>query len=139
MRLPGGRCRSGGSWPRLGRMGSSRGEPPSLRQIRGYSLLKRGFGGNVDMVGGLEKRRQLVARVAQQRTYALSEGRWVFDHRGGAFHICPFRLAEVGRENRHYDFAFGDALFERQNEIVAPFDGLFVEKAFDAVSLEAAI
>ena len=138
MRLPGGRCCSGGELAALGEDGVFARRAAQVAADSRAFLVEEGFGSNVDIVERLQEARAL-ARAAQQGTHTKPETARVVEHCARALDLGPFRFAKVGRENGHDDFAVVDAFFERQDEVSAPFDGLFVEKAFDAVAGEAAI
>ena len=141
MRLPAGNCCSGGNTPRLGSpRASSRGEPPKSRQMRGYSLLKRasvvtsicckGFRN----AGKSSHLRRSSGRKSRRRP------RRVVNHRGWCAQerpipTCRSQAREPPRQHRISLIPFSSA----KNEILAPFNRLFVKKALDAVARKTAI
>ena len=57
----------------------------------------------------------------------------------GPLDLRPFGSAEFGGKDTNDICAVFQAAFECNNEVVAPFDGYFVEEAGDAVAGEAAV
>ena len=74
------------------------------------------------------------ARLEEQGAELAFDSLRVVGHCGGALQSGPFRLEEVGREDRDKEFAIVDAFFKSNDEVVAPFNGFFVKEAGNSVA-----